>query len=70
MLNPSTMNSVWCGLACLLITGCGGGGGSAAPGDGAVSGQTPITAPPAKSGDAAQGADLPPRLNAQLDCAP
>lgn len=67
------------GFVSLVIAGCGGGddsgpgpgaGASAPSRDGAGSAQTPITAPPTKACVAPQGADLPPLLNTQLDCAP
>lgn len=64
------------GMACLAaasIVACGGDGGPATPAparDGVAAEQTAITAPPTKACDAAQGADLPPLLNTQLDCAP
>jgi len=71
MLNPLRMHLL-AGLACLFIAGCGGEGDSSGPGprDGAATEATVITAPPAQASDAAQGADLPPKLNTRLDCAP
>lgn len=64
------------GLACLaagFITACGGDSSPTAPvapSDGVATEQTPVTLAPGKPCDAAQGADLPARLNTQLDCAP
>lgn len=63
-------------LACLaagFMTACGGDSGPTAPvaaTDGVATEQKPVTLAPGKPCDAAQGADLPSRLNTELDCAP
>ncbi len=74
MLNPLRMH-VLSGLVCLLIAGCGGegdtgSGAAAAPRDGVAVAQTRITAAPLQASEVAGGAELPPPLNARLDCAP
>lgn len=64
-------------LACLaasLITACGGDSGPAVPpvvaSDGMAMEQKAITLAPAHACEAPQGADVPARLNTELDCAP